>query len=139
HAGAGNVHCALNKMQPKEGGIALFNQLWQTECGGFKNESQNYSQIALASISNFDEMIQEDGDTVFLVKGDKLFKRYVRSDYKPWDAFQYLNLSLSNYENDLVDGTIPYEYFLKRVSSIRKELKLLAKHVTKSTDNFAIY
>ena len=31
HAGAGNVHCVLEKLQPKQGGIALFNDIWQTE------------------------------------------------------------------------------------------------------------
>ena len=45
HAGAGNVHCVLQKLQPNKGGIDLFAKIWQTECGGFKNESQNYSHI----------------------------------------------------------------------------------------------
>jgi hypothetical protein len=49
HAGAGNVMAALNKLQPTEGGMQLLQQLWQTEAGGFRNASQNYSQIALAA------------------------------------------------------------------------------------------
>ena len=130
HAGAGNVHCVLQKLQPTKGGIELFNQIWQTECGGFKNESQNYSQIALASLSDFDHLIQQDGDTVFLVKGDKEFKSYKKKD-KPWNAFQYLNNCLKTYENDFVDGTIPYDYFMKRVGTIRSELKKIAAHISK--------
>src|SRR5205807_1986852 len=109
HAGAGNVHGVLSKLQPKTGGVALFTQLWQTECGRFKNESQNYSQIALASISLFDELLQADGDTVFLVTGDKKFLGYSRTVVskkgmlveKSSHNFQYLNQCLASYENDL--------------------------------------
>ncbi len=141
HAGAGNVHCVLQQLQPKKGGIDLFAKIWQTECGGFKNESQNYSQIALASLSNFDEMIQQDGDTVFLVKGDKEFKRFNRKDTKPWDAFAYLNKCLGTYENDLVDGTIPFDYFMKRVGQLRTELKKVASKakLTKENTDVVIY
>jgi len=137
HAGAGNVHCVLQKLQPTKGGIDLFNQIWKTECGGFKNESQNYSQIALASLSDFDHLIQQDGDTVYLVKGDKEFKHYNRKD-KPWDAFQYLNRCLRTYENDFVDGTIPYEYFMKRVGNIRSELKKIASRIAKEETDLVI-
>jgi len=139
HAGAGNVHGVLNQIQPKVGGIALFNQLWQTEYKHFKNESQNYSQIALASISIFEDLINADGDTVFLVTGDKKFKRYSRSIYKPAETFQYLNGCLTNYENDLVDGTIPYDYFIKKVGKIRKEMKPLVNHISKDAAEYAIY
>jgi hypothetical protein len=138
HAGAGNVHCALNKLQPKTGGVELFKQLWQTECGGFKNESQNYSQIALASLLNFDDLIQRDGDTVFLVQGDKLFRSYKRSALRPSDAFNYLNTCLFAYETDLVDGTLPYDIFMKHVSRIRKEFKAIAAHITGNSKDILI-
>lgn len=139
HAGAGNVHCVLQKLQPQKGGVELFAKIWQTECGGFKNESQNYSQIALASLSNFDELIQRDGDTVFLVRGDKDFKHYNRKNARPWDAFQYLNSCLLTYENDFVDGTIPYDYFMKRVGQIRSELKKIAGKLTKENTDMVIH
>ncbi len=138
HAGAGNVGCALRQMQPKAGGIELFKQLWQTQCGGFKNESQNYSQIALASLLNFDDLIQRDGDTVFLVQGDKLFKSYKRSAFRPTDGFNYLNTCLSAYETDLVDGTLPYEVFMKNVTCIRKEFKAIANHITGNEKDIVI-
>ncbi len=50
HAGAGNVSKALNKLQPQVGNMALIMQLWNTNAGGFQNCSQNYSQVAIASL-----------------------------------------------------------------------------------------
>ena len=139
HAGAGNVHCVLQQLQPQKGGIELFAQIWQTECGQFKNESQNYSQIALASLADFDELIQQDGDTVFLVRGDKEFKRYNRKTVKPFDGYQFLNHCLSSYENDFVDGTIPFDYFMKRVGLIRGELKKIAGKLVKENTDMVIH
>ena len=79
---------------------------------------------------NLHELIQRDGDTVFLVQGDKLFKGYKRSSLRPSDAYNYLNTCLSAYETDLVDGTLPYDGFMKHVSQIRKEFKAIAAHIT---------
>ena len=50
HAGAGNVAKALNVMQPEVGNMAMIMQLWNTNAGGFQNCSQNYSQVAIASL-----------------------------------------------------------------------------------------
>ena len=50
HAGAGNVAKALNIIQPEVGNMNLIKQLWLTNAGGFQNASQNYSQVALASL-----------------------------------------------------------------------------------------
>jgi hypothetical protein len=69
HAGAGNVACALNKINPTTGGQELIIKLWKTEACGFKNESQNYSQLALAALLNFQDLIDAEGDTVFTVYG----------------------------------------------------------------------
>jgi hypothetical protein len=49
HAGAGNVRSALNKLCPNQGGFELINNLWQTESNGFRNASQNYSQVIIAA------------------------------------------------------------------------------------------
>lgn len=57
HAGAGNVKLALNKIKPTEGSMDLITTLWQTEAGGFRNASQNYSQLALASMFELDHII----------------------------------------------------------------------------------
>jgi tetratricopeptide (TPR) repeat protein len=129
HAGAGNVHCVINQLNPTNGGVDLFKQIWQTECGRFKNESQNYSQIALASLSSFYAIINLDRDTVFLVQGDKFLKNYHRKSLKPWEAYNFLTKSLFAYETDLVDGTIPYDQFIRRISAIRKEFLFLAQHI----------
>jgi hypothetical protein len=58
HAGAGNVNSAVSVMQPKEGGQEFIKTLWQTESRGFRNASQNYSQIALAALLELDQLLQ---------------------------------------------------------------------------------
>lgn len=59
HAGAGNVIAALDQINPTEGGMGLIQQLWQTEAAGFKNASQNYSQIALVANIRLAEEIRK--------------------------------------------------------------------------------
>jgi hypothetical protein len=131
HAGAGNVRCVINTINPSQGGIGLIQQVWQTTCGGFKNESQNYSQIALASIANFDELIGMDDDTVYLVRGDKLLHEYYRfrKSMKPYEAFEYMQQTLLTYEKDFIDEMIPYDDFMIRVEKIRKEFERIADQV----------
>jgi len=132
HAGAMNVGCVIRAIKPDEGGIELFKKLWFTECGGFKNESQNYSQIALASLLNLDKVLEESGDTVFLVKGNKMLAGYNRL-MNPVEAFGYLNKTLNAYERDLTDGTVSFDYFMKKAGVLRKEFSLLADEVLKKT------
>ena len=57
HAGAGNVKKAVNHINPVKGDMNLITTLWQTEIGAFRNASQNYSQLALASMLELDEII----------------------------------------------------------------------------------
>jgi len=57
HAGAGNVRNAINVIQPSEGSMDLITKLWQTEVGSFRNASQNYSQLALATLIELDRII----------------------------------------------------------------------------------
>ncbi len=126
HAGFGNVSCAVRSLDSTSGGMDMIRQLWVTECRGFKNESQNYTQIAIASMLEFDEMINQDKDTVFLVSGDRMWshtetKSYDRSQLEQW----YLNLK-SAYENDLVNGVIPAAYFIKKTWDIDSKLSVLA-------------
>lgn len=64
HAGAGNVEGALSQFEPKEGGVTLMKQLWRTEYGGFKNASQNYSQVAIASMIELDRIMISLPDTI---------------------------------------------------------------------------
>jgi hypothetical protein len=59
HAGSGNVDGVINVIKPTEGGMDLVRQMWKSEHGGFKNASQNYSQVALASILTLYEIITD--------------------------------------------------------------------------------
>jgi hypothetical protein len=129
HAGPGNVRCVINSLNPQSGGVELIRKIWQTECGGFKNESQNYSQISLATLLYFEQIIG-GSDTVFLVQGDKAFRNYNRGKLKPTQAYDYLNNCLALYEDDLLEGTLPYADFMKRVAHLRKEYTYQAKYLT---------
>lgn len=64
HAGAGNVEGVLSLIEPEEGGMELIKRVWQTEYKGFKNASQNYSQIALASLLELDKIMESLPDTL---------------------------------------------------------------------------
>lgn len=64
HAGALNVSAAVDKINPEEGGQALIAQMWQTTAANFGNNSQNYSQLALASQLILNEIIQEEADCI---------------------------------------------------------------------------
>jgi hypothetical protein len=54
HAGAGNVAKAMDKIEPVVGNMDLIKTLWRTSAGGFQNASQNYSQVAIASLVELD-------------------------------------------------------------------------------------
>jgi hypothetical protein len=68
HAGAGNVGGLIDSLQPEKGGQELITLMWQSEWGGFKNASQNYSQVALASLLQLQELIYEKCDYIFECK-----------------------------------------------------------------------
>lgn len=57
HAGAGNVKGVIKKINPCEGGMELMQTVWKTTYKGFKNSSQNYSQLALAAFCSFHHII----------------------------------------------------------------------------------
>lgn len=130
HAGAGNLSCAINKINPEQGGQELIRTLWRTECGGFKNESQNYSQIALAALLNFDDLLKLDDDTIFMIQGDKFYAEAKRSEKfsTPEESKDQLLLSLLMYERDLADGTITFDFYNDRAISIGKELEKMNAH-----------
>lgn len=62
HAGAGNVQAVVNSIAPTTGGQQLIAKMWVTSAGNFKNSSQNYSQLALASMMILDGLIYEKCD-----------------------------------------------------------------------------
>ena len=62
HAGATNVWRAVNKIAPEEGSMDLITTLWQTKVGAFGNASQNYSQVALASLMKLHDIMLSESD-----------------------------------------------------------------------------
>lgn len=65
HAGAGNVGGLIDNMKPETGGLQLITDMWQSEYGGFKNASQNYSQVALASNLILEELIYTNCESLY--------------------------------------------------------------------------
>ncbi|HMT29204.1 MAG TPA: transglycosylase SLT domain-containing protein, partial [Bacteroidia bacterium] len=138
HAGAGNVAAVIDKINPSEGGMPLIRKMWQNEARGFKNESQNYSQIALASIINFDRLISQDNDTVYLIAGDKNMKFFHDKSKICVDTLAFFNECLSAYESDLVEGSIPFDYFASRVAKVRLEMEKYSKNHGETKFSMAI-
>ncbi len=66
HAGAYNVSQVINKIAPSSGGISLIQTMWVTEAGRFKNASQNYSQLALAAMLIFEDMLWETCESIVM-------------------------------------------------------------------------
>lgn len=115
HSGAGNLSKALEVIQPSEGGMSFIRKLWRTEAGGFKNESQNYTQVALAAMVTFDRLLnsETDSDTVYLVHGDKYITDLKDGRKVCVDTVAYLTDCMEAYGSDLVEGVIPVSYFLE--------------------------
>jgi len=65
HAGAGNVGGLINQLEEQKTGIDLISWIWQNEWGGFKNASQNYSQVAIASLLGLHELIYDKCDSIY--------------------------------------------------------------------------
>ncbi len=57
HAGAGNVSAVVNAINPTNGGKDLIKMMWLTSAGNFGNNSQNYTQLALAATLILEELI----------------------------------------------------------------------------------
>lgn len=64
HAGSGNVRSVMRTIRPKTGGISLLQSMWKARNRNFRNASQNYSQVALASLLELEEIIQSEGDVL---------------------------------------------------------------------------
>ena len=64
HAGAGNVAAVVNAIAPKEGNKELIKSMWQTTAASFGNNSQNYSQLALASQLILHEKVHVECDYI---------------------------------------------------------------------------
>lgn len=65
HAGAGNVDGVLSVIKPNYGGQLLIQQMWKNEWGGFKNASQNYTQVALAAFLKLEDTIYQNCEQIY--------------------------------------------------------------------------
>ncbi|MFM8949603.1 MAG: transglycosylase SLT domain-containing protein [Bacteroidota bacterium] len=130
HSGAGNLSAALNSLQPTEGGMDFIRKLWRTEAAGFKNESQNYSQVALAAMVNFDRLLNSETDlsTVYLVHGDKRMDELNDGSIVCVDTVAYLAECLEAYGTDLVEGVIPVSYFLESELRLVNQLNRICEN-----------
>jgi tetratricopeptide (TPR) repeat protein len=125
HAGYSNLSCAVRKIAPVAGGMELIQSLWQTECKGFKNQSQNYSQIALASLLEFDSIINVHTDTVFMVSGDRLQATTNTSKLNAQELHEFYSALLTAYDDDLINGVIPVTYFMSQSNAIEQKLAVM--------------
>ncbi len=64
HAGAQNVAAVVDKIKPVEGSKALIQTMWCTTAASFGNNSQNYSQLALAAQLILNDLIYHDCDDI---------------------------------------------------------------------------
>lgn len=64
HAGSGNVKAVISAINPTEGGFPLIYKVWQTKAGGFKNASQNYSQVLLAALMELNAFVGKEASEI---------------------------------------------------------------------------
>jgi hypothetical protein len=65
HAGAMNVKAVVDKIGPVSGNQELIKQMWQNTAAGFGNNSQNYTQLALASQLILHDLIYEQCEEIY--------------------------------------------------------------------------
>ena len=65
HAGAYNVKAVVDKIAPKSGGQELIREMWRTKAASFGNNSQNYSQVALASQLILNDIVYKEFEAVY--------------------------------------------------------------------------
>lgn len=68
HAGAGNVSAVVDKIAPEQGNMEIITAMWQNTAAQFGNNSQNYSQLALASQLILHDIVHANSDYVLKCK-----------------------------------------------------------------------
>lgn len=136
HAGAGNVRGVIEKINPKEGGMQLIREMWQTEYKGFRNASQNYSQVALAAHIRLDEYLSAQ-DTFFILEGDRLFDDYKRHPRTDKAGLATMDSIINLYELDLLENRTPFTSFLNRVRLAEKEKQAIIDARQNPSDDIA--
>lgn len=64
HAGSLNVAAVVDKINPETGGQSLIQAMWVNTAAQFGNNSQNYTQLALASQLILDDIIHANCDYI---------------------------------------------------------------------------
>lgn len=64
HAGAGNVSAVVDKIAPQKGSMEIITEMWQNTAASFGNNSQNYTQLALASQLILHDIVHANSDYV---------------------------------------------------------------------------
>ena len=64
HAGSLNVDAVVRKINPEQGGQELIRSMWVNTAASFGNNSQNYSQLALASQLVLHDLVYEQCDYI---------------------------------------------------------------------------
>lgn len=64
HAGSLNVHAVVAKIAPSEGGQELIKSMWITSAANFGNNSQNYTQLALASQLILHDIVHQENNMI---------------------------------------------------------------------------
>lgn len=72
HAGSGNVRNVVSTINPTEGGLPLLYKMWQTKAGGFKNASQNYSQVLIAALMELNKVVLKESTDIRISKSSYL-------------------------------------------------------------------
>jgi len=65
HAGSLNVKAVVDKINPQQGNRELIMDMWQTSAAGFGNNSQNYTQLALAAQLILHEMVYSHCEEIY--------------------------------------------------------------------------
>ena len=65
HAGSMNVRAVVNKINPTQGSRELIMAMWQNTAADFGNNSQNYTQLALASQLILNELIYQQCEEIY--------------------------------------------------------------------------
>ncbi len=61
-----------------------------------------------------------------MIDGDRMFYAYNTCKCTPDSKYSYLGSCISKYENDLISGIIPFDYFMSRVKRIETEMAGIA-------------
>lgn len=77
HAGSGNVKAVVDAIKPTEGGLPLLFKIWQTKAGGFKNASQNYSQVLIAALMEMNKVVVSESSEIRINKSSNLTENII--------------------------------------------------------------